>query len=90
MEFLAKIFKFEEKNTTFKKELMAGITGFITVCYVLFVVPAMLSDAGMPKEAATVAVIWATALSCFIMAFYANFPVIVAPVSYTHLTLPTT
>ncbi len=79
MEFLAKIFKFEEKNTTFKKELMAGITGFITVCYVLFVVPAMLSDAGMPKEAATVAVIWATALSCFIMAFYANFPVIVAP-----------
>ena len=79
MEFLAKIFKFEEKNTNLKQELMAGLTGFITVCYVLFVVPAMLSDAGMPKDAATVAVIWATALASLLMAFYANFPVIVAP-----------
>ncbi len=79
MELLEKLFKFQEKNTNFKRELMAGLTGFVTVCYVLFVVPSMLSDAGMSKEAATVAVIWATAISSLIMGLYANFPVVVAP-----------
>ena len=79
MELLEKIFKLTEKNTTLRRELLAGLTGFITVCYVLFVVPAMLSDAGMNREAATIAVIWTTALASTIMAFYANFPVIVAP-----------
>lgn len=79
MELLEKIFKLTEKNTTLRRELLAGLTGFITVCYVLFVVPAMLSDAGMNREAAIIAVIWTTALASTIMAFYANFPVIVAP-----------
>ena len=79
MELLEKIFKLTEKNTTLRRELLAGLTGFITVCYELFVVPAMLSDAGMSREAATIAVIWTTALASTIMAFYANFPVIVAP-----------
>ena len=79
MEFLERFFQCKEKGTTLKRELMAGITGFVTVCYVLFVIPSMLADAGMPKEAATIAVIWVTALSCLVMGFYANFPVIVAP-----------
>ena len=79
MEFLERFFQFKAKGTTFKRELMAGLTGFVTVCYVLFVIPAMLSDAGMAKEAATIAVIWVTALACLFMGLYANFPVIVAP-----------
>ncbi len=79
LELFEKVFKFKSKETTFKRELMAGFTAFITVCYVLFVVPTMLADAGMPRGDATVAVIWVTAIACFIMAFYANFPVVVAP-----------
>lgn len=79
MELLERLFKFNEKGTTFKRELTAGLTAFVTVCYVLFVIPSMLSDAGMSKEAATISVIWVTAISCLIMGLYANFPVVVAP-----------
>jgi AGZA family xanthine/uracil permease-like MFS transporter len=79
MELIEKLFKLKEANTTLRRELMAGLTGFITVAYVLFVVPAMLADAGMPRADATVAVIWVTAFACLVMGFYANFPVIVAP-----------
>ena len=79
MEILERFFRCKEKGTDLKRELMAGLTGFVTVCYVLFVIPAMLGDAGMNKEAAMVAVIWVTAISCFIMGIYANFPVVVAP-----------
>ena len=50
MDFLERFFKFEAKGTTLKRELMAGLTGFVTVCYVLFVIPAMLSDAGITKR----------------------------------------
>ena len=78
-ELLNRVFKIRESGSTLRTELLAGLTGFITVCYVLFVVPSMLADAGMNKEIATIAVIWVTALSCFLMAFFANFPVIVAP-----------
>lgn len=79
MQFLEKLFNLTEKNTTLRREILAGLTGFISTCYVLFVVPAMLSDAGMDREAATIAVIWTTALASTFMALYANFPVIVAP-----------
>ena len=58
---------------------MAGFTGFVTVCYVVLVIPAMLADAGMNLQAATIAVIWATAFASLLMGLVANFPVIVAP-----------
>lgn len=79
MELIEKLFKLKESNTTLRRELMAGLTGFVTVAYVLFVVPSMLADAGMPRVDATVAVIWVTAIACLVMGCYANFPVIVAP-----------
>lgn len=80
MQFLAQFFKFEEKNTNWRRELMAGFTGFVTVCYdVVLVIPAMLADAGMNLQAATIAVIWATAFASLLMGLVANFPVIVAP-----------
>ena len=41
MQSLARFFKFEEKNTNWRRELMAGLTGFVTVCYVVLVIPAM-------------------------------------------------
>ena len=79
MQFLTQFFKFEEKNTNWRRELMAGFTGFVTVCYVVLVIPAMLADAGMNLQAATIAVIWATAFASLLMGLVANFPVIVAP-----------
>lgn len=79
MQFLAQFFKFEEKNTNWRRELMAGFTGFVIVCYVVLVIPAMLADAGMNLQAATIAVIWATAFASLLMGLVANFPVIVAP-----------
>lgn len=79
MEFLERFFECREKGSTLKRELMAGLTAFVTVCYVIFVIPSMLADTGMNKEAAMIAVIWVSALSCLFMGFYANFPVVVAP-----------
>ena len=58
---------------------MAGLTGFVTVCYVVLVIPAMLADAGMNLHSATLAVIWSSAFACILMGLVANFPVIVAP-----------
>ena len=79
MDFLARFFKFQEKNTNWRRELMAGLTGFVTVCYVVLVIPAMLADAGMNLHSATLAVIWSSAFACILMGLVANFPVIVAP-----------
>lgn len=79
MNFFAHFFKFEEKNTNWRQELMAGLTGFITVCYLVLVIPAMLVDTGIDLQSATVAVIWTTAFASILMGLVANFPVIVAP-----------
>ena len=58
---------------------MAGLTGFVTICYVVLVIPAMLADAGMNLHSATVALIWTAAFACILMGLVANFPVIVTP-----------
>ena len=79
MDALARFFKFEEKNTNWRRELMAGLTGFVTICYVVLVIPAMLADAGMNLHSATVALIWTAAFACILMGLVANFPVIVTP-----------
>ena len=70
-------------NTPSKKlilrELVAGSTTFMSVCYILFVVPNMLADAGMPKESALAATVYVTMFSTLLMGLYARFPVCVAP-----------
>ena len=50
--FLDRFFKLSEKNTTVKTELLAGLTTFIALAYIIFVNPNILSEAGIPKEAA--------------------------------------
>ncbi len=76
---LEKLFKLEQHNTTVKRELLAGVTTFMTMAYVIFVCPNMLADVGMPKEAAFGATIFATVFSTALMGLWANFPVGVAP-----------
>ncbi len=76
---LEKIFKLKENKTTVKTELMAGLTTFMTMAYILAVNPSILSAAGMDKSA----VLMATALASFVgtalMALFANYPFALAP-----------
>ena len=76
---LEKVFKLESHDTTAMKELMAGITTFITMAYIIFVNPQMMSASGMDQGASFVGTCLAAALACFIMGFYANWPVGLAP-----------
>ncbi|SHG82495.1 putative MFS transporter, AGZA family, xanthine/uracil permease [Thermosyntropha lipolytica DSM 11003] len=76
---LDKFFKISERGSSVKTEILAGITTFVTLGYIIFVNPAILADAGIPKEAAIAATIVATVIATLLMAFLANYPIAVAP-----------
>lgn len=79
MDILEKIFHVKASGSTVKTECVAGLTSFMAMCYLIFVVPGMLADAGMPREAAAAATIWITILATLLMGIWAKFPVGVAP-----------
>ena len=72
---MEKLFKLKEHNTTVKTEVMAGITTFLTMAYILAVNPNMLSASGMDNGAVFTATALASALATFIMTFWANYPI---------------
>lgn len=72
---MEKFFKLKEHNTTVKTEVMAGITTFLTMAYILAVNPNLLSASGMDSGAVFTATALASALATFIMAFWANYPI---------------
>ncbi|MDM0074667.1 NCS2 family permease [Variovorax sp. J2P1-59] len=74
-----RVFKLREHNTTIRTELVAGLTTFLTMAYIIFVNPSILGDAGMPKDAVFVATCLIAALGTGIMALYANYPIALAP-----------
>ena len=76
---VSSFFRLEANNTSIRNEFYGGLTTFMAMAYVVFVVPAMLADAGMPKEAAITALICITAAVTLLMGLWANFPVGVAP-----------
>lgn len=76
---LERLFKIQEKGSNIRTELLAGVTTFVAVSYIIFVNPSILADAGIPKEAAIASTIWAAALTTLLMGLWANFPVAVAP-----------
>ncbi len=76
---LEKLFKLNQKGTNVKTELIAGLTTFVAVGYIIFVNPSILADAGIPKEAAIAATIWSTVFASALMGLWANYPVAVAP-----------
>lgn len=76
---LERLFKLQEHKTTVKVELLAGLTTFLTMAYILFANPDIMSVAGMPKEAVFTATAVAAALGCFLMGLWANFPAGLAP-----------
>ena len=79
MEFVKQYFGFEERGTYLRTEILAGVTTFLTMAYIIFVNPTILGDAGMPKEAVFVATCVVAALATLIMGLYANYPIACAP-----------
>ena len=76
---LSSYFKLAENGTTVRTEILAGITTFLTMAYITFVNPAILSDAGMDFGAVFVATCVAAAIGTAIMGLYANYPIALAP-----------
>lgn len=72
-------FKLSEHGSRVSTELLAGLTTFITMAYIIFVNPQMMAAAGMDQGASFTATCLAAALACFFMGFYANWPVGLAP-----------
>lgn len=78
-KFLERRFALAANGTTVRTELLAGLTTFLTMAYIVFVQPAVLSAAGMDFGAVLVATCLATALATTLMALLANYPIAVAP-----------
>jgi AGZA family xanthine/uracil permease-like MFS transporter len=76
---LERYFQLSAHGTTVKTELLAGLTTFLTMAYIIFVNPDILSAAGMPKDSVFVATCLAAALGSLVMGLYANYPIALAP-----------
>ncbi|GAA5173876.1 NCS2 family permease [Niveibacterium umoris] len=76
---LESLFKLSEHRTTVRTELLAGLSTFLTMAYIIFVNPSILSAAGMPHDAVFAATCLAAALGSMIMGLYANYPIALAP-----------
>jgi len=80
-----KIFRLSEKNTTIRTEIIAGLTTFMTMAYIIFLNPAILSTdfagnpTGLSSDAAMLATCLAAAIATLLMGLYANFPIAQAP-----------
>ncbi|HAR79563.1 MAG TPA: guanine permease [Succinivibrionaceae bacterium] len=76
---LDKVFKLSKHNTSIQTEVIAGLTTFMAMAYIILVIPSMLVNAGIPVNAAVAATIFSTALCTFAMGIFANYPVALAP-----------
>ncbi len=76
---LERYFRLAENGTTVRIELVAGLTTFLTMAYIMFVNPAILSEAGMDRGAVFVATCLGSAIGTTVMALYANYPLALAP-----------
>ncbi len=76
---LEKIFKISERQSSFKQEIFGGIATFVTMSYIIFVNPSVLSSTGMDKNALITVTCIATAIGTLLSAFVANMPIALAP-----------
>lgn len=76
---IERLFQLKEKGTTVRTELLAGFTTFLTMCYIIIVNPSILSITGMDFGAVFVATCISAAIGCFVMGFFANYPIALAP-----------
>ncbi len=76
---LENFFKFKENNTDLKTEILAGLTTFLAIAYILGVNPTMLADGGMPASGVFFATAISSGIACIIMGLLAKYPVGLAP-----------
>lgn len=76
---LERLFKLSENKTNFRTEVLAGVTTFLTMCYIIIVNPLILSETGMDHGAVFVATCLAAAIGCLVMGLIANYPIALAP-----------
>ena len=76
---LEKLFKLKENGTDAKTEIIAGLTTFMAMAYIIVVNPGILSESGMPFGSVLVATCLGAAIGCFLMAALANYPFALAP-----------
>lgn len=79
MSLLSQFFQFKEHKTNYKTEIIGGITTFATMSYIIVVNPAILENAGIPREASVVATILTATFGTLIMGVYAKRPFAIAP-----------
>ncbi len=76
---LEQFFKLSAHGSTVRREVVAGLTTFVTMAYIIFVNPAMLAEAGMDQGAVFVATCLAAAVGSVLMGLIANYPIALAP-----------
>lgn len=79
LSFVERLFHLKEANTTVRREVLAGLTTFVSMAYILFVNPQVLGTAGMNKGAVFTATALSAILGSVLMAFLANYPIAIAP-----------
>jgi adenine/guanine/hypoxanthine permease len=79
MNALGRFFEFEKRGATLSREIIAGLTTFTTMSYIVVVNPAILSNAGIPAGPSFVATVAAAVFGCTLMSLYANRPFAIAP-----------
>ncbi|MFS8514661.1 MAG: NCS2 family permease, partial [Planifilum fulgidum] len=73
------MFGLKERGTTVRTEILAGMTTFLTMAYIVVVNPAILEQAGMDFGAVFVATVFASVIGTLIMGLFANYPIAIAP-----------
>ena len=76
---LQRLFHLDENHTTVRRELLGGLTTFMTMAYVVVVNPRILAEAGMPVEGVLFATCVSAAIATLIMGVWANYPIALAP-----------
>ncbi|MDO4222562.1 MAG: NCS2 family permease [Acinetobacter sp.] len=76
---LERLFQLSKHGTNVKTELLAGVTTFLTMCYIMIINPIILSETGMDHGAVFVATCLAAAIGCLVMGVVANYPIALAP-----------
>jgi AGZA family xanthine/uracil permease-like MFS transporter len=79
LSFLERTFHIQERGSTWRTEVLAGLTTFLTMAYIVFVNPAILSETGMPVAAVAAATCLSAAIGCILMGIIANYPIALAP-----------
>ncbi|MFH1768004.1 MAG: NCS2 family permease, partial [Candidatus Omnitrophota bacterium] len=79
VKVIENIFSIKSSGSNIKQEIIGGFTTFITMSYIIFVQPAVLSACGMDKDAVIIATCLGSAIATILMAFLANYPIALAP-----------